>query len=50
VPKPLTRLKMLISCTSELQAERGLVEKLVSDVNRTIEDTYGVTIRVVDWS
>lgn len=40
---------MLISCTSELQAERSLVEKVISDVNRTIEDTFGVTIRVVDW-
>lgn len=49
MPKPLTRLKMLISCTSELQAERSLVEKVVSDVNRTIEDTFGVTTRVVDW-
>ena len=49
MPKPLTRLKMLISCTSELQAERGLVDRIVGDVNRTIEDAYGVTIRVIDW-
>jgi hypothetical protein len=45
----LTRLRMLVSCTSELQAERKLLEEIVSGVNRVTEDTFGVTIRVLDW-
>ena len=49
MPRSITRLKLLVSCTSELQAERSLVERIVSDVNRVIEDAHGVTIRVIDW-
>lgn len=47
--KQLVRLKMLVSCTSELEAERGLIQRVVNDVNRTIEEVHGVTIRPIDW-
>jgi hypothetical protein len=47
--KNLVRLKMLVSCTSELDAERGLIQRIVADVNRAVEDAHGVTIRPIDW-
>jgi hypothetical protein len=47
--KSVSRLKMLVSCTAELQAERGLLERVVADVNRIIEDADDVTIRLIDW-
>src|SRR5687768_1451250 len=49
MPRSVTRLKILLSCTSELQPERDLLEGIVSDVNRVIEDTDAVTIRIIDW-
>lgn len=47
--KSLARLKLFVSATSELQAERRLLEDLIGDVNRVVEDAYGVTIRPIDW-
>ena len=47
--KALTRLRLLVSCSSELQAERGLLEKVVEDVNRIVEDAYGVSSSTIDW-
>jgi hypothetical protein len=47
--KPVARLKLFLSSTSELEAERALIGEIVAGVNRVIEDLCGATIRVIDW-
>lgn len=49
MPKALIRLRLLVSCSSELHAERGLLDAVVQDVNRVTEDAHGVTLRTIDW-
>jgi hypothetical protein len=49
MPRSVTRLKLLVSCTSELQAERRLLDSIVADANRVLEDSDGVTLRTIDW-
>ncbi|MBP7568664.1 MAG: DUF4062 domain-containing protein [Acidobacteria bacterium] len=46
---PIARLRLLLSSTSELEAERLLIEEAIADVNRVIEDLCGASIRLVDW-
>jgi hypothetical protein len=47
--KPVARLKLFVSSTSELEAERVLINEIVAGVNRVIEELCGATIRLVDW-
>lgn len=47
--KPVARLKLFLSSTSELEAERALITEIVSGVNRVVEDLCGATIRLIDW-
>jgi hypothetical protein len=46
---PITRLRLLLSSTSELEAERLLIEEAIADVSRVIEDLCGASVRLVDW-
>lgn len=47
--KSISRLKLFLSCTSELEAERSLLPALLNEVNQALEDLRGVTIRLIDW-
>lgn len=47
--KPVARLKLFLSSTSELTTERGLIGEIVADVNRVIEEHCAATIRIIDW-
>src|SRR5262245_58546295 len=47
--KNVARLKLFVSMTSELEAERRVIQEVIDGVNRVVEEAYGVTIKVVDW-
>jgi hypothetical protein len=47
--KPIKLLKLFLSSTSEIEAERTLIKEIVADVNRVIENSCAVTIRIIDW-
>lgn len=47
--KPVARLKLFLSSTSELETERALIGEIVAGVNRVIEEHCAATIRVIDW-
>lgn len=49
VARTLAGLKLLVSSTSELEAERTLLADAVRDVNQVTERLCGVTLRVIDW-
>ena len=44
--KTVTRLKLFLSTTSEMAAERALIGEMIDGVNRVIEDPCGATIRL----
>jgi Domain of unknown function (DUF4062) len=49
VAKTVARLKLFLSSTSELEAERALINEILAGVNRVIEELCGATIRLIDW-
>jgi hypothetical protein len=43
------KLRIFIACTSELEAEREKVHAVANELNRTLADSIGIVLEVVDW-
>jgi hypothetical protein len=47
--KQLVQLTIFVSGTSETDAERAALRTVVNDLNRVLEKSAGVTMRVLGW-
>jgi len=49
MPKPLVQLTVFISCPSDLDAERHVIESAITEVNPWLRDSHGVVLHTIGW-
>jgi hypothetical protein len=49
MPKRLVQLSVLISCPSDMVAERKVVEAGLNEINQLLPETYGVLLETINW-
>ena len=49
MPRDLKQLTIFISGTNEVDAEKAALRRLIEELNRLLEKTHGLTLRVISW-